>query len=72
MKTLSIGLIALGLALATPTLAEEVEWSIAIMNGMDDDAATVAAHRVGQEIEWELALASAALPCEHRYTVWDT
>ena len=72
MKILSVGLIALGLALTTPSPAEEIEWSVRIMNGQDDDAATLAARRIGEEIEWELALAYAALPCEYRYIIWDT
>jgi hypothetical protein len=71
MKILSLGLIALGLALTAPAPAEEIEWSIRVMNGQNDDAATLAARQVGDEIEWELALASAALPCEYRYVIWD-
>jgi hypothetical protein len=71
MKMLSIGLITLGLTLTTPSLAEEIEWTLRIMNGQDDNAATLAAQKAGEEIDWALALASAALPCESHYQFWD-
>jgi len=64
MKSLAVGLIALGARLATPSLAEEMEWTIRIMDGQNDDAATLAARQIGEEIDWAIALASAALPCE--------
>ena len=67
MKTLAIGLIALSAGLAAPVLAEEMEWTLRIMEGQNDDVATLAARQVGEEIEWELALASAALPCEPHF-----
>lgn len=64
MKTLAIGLIALAATLAAPVLAEEIEWSVRVMNGQNDDAATLAARQIEEDIDWELALAAAALPCE--------
>jgi len=69
MKTLSISLFTLGLALANPLQAEEMEWSIRVMGGEHDQSATLAAREVGESIEWDLALASAALPCEPGFQV---
>jgi hypothetical protein len=69
MKILSIGLVTFGLAMAAPSLAEEIEWTIRIMNGQNDNAATLAARQVGEDIDWQLALASAALPCEPHYQI---
>jgi hypothetical protein len=69
MKNLSIGLFTLGLALANPLQAEEMEWSIRVMNGEYDLSATLAAREVGEAIDWDLALASAALPCEPGFQI---
>ncbi len=72
MKTLSIGFITLGLTMATLAPAEEIEWTLRIMSGQDNNAAMLAARQAVKEIDWALALASAALPCETQFHIWDT